>query len=215
MCVSPALTPPYTSERDCAVKIAGLVRLPLKQKPQASMVPCTETLTVPVILSESSGHGVKILSCPVTASGTLSDLQTSISSVLGSQDVVTGLLYRGLSLSSHQLSQPHDSFTSGGSEAPRFQASYLKAISASVRLATGQQLQQLFRYAAVELDLLIHCTQQTVRALQAAKKDMKCVCRPDITVKDAEEQIKAAVRGDSLHKHRLCIEQGAAPLRTG
>lgn len=101
-----------------------------------------DTLTVPVTLSEGSGRGVQIIDCSVVAAGTLLDLQTAITTVLGSHDVFNSLSYRG---SKTLLTSPLESFSSGGCDAPRFQASYQKAISFEVKLATGQQLTHLFR----------------------------------------------------------------------
>lgn len=178
------------------------------------MAPChgSKPLTVPVTLAESSGCGVKILPCSVTASGTLSDLQTAIRLCLGSHDALTTLLYRGLSLADAQLSQPLALFASGGCGAPRFQAKYTRGIHVEVRTSTGQQLQQLFRCAVEILWPVSHmCKADALDTPSIRCKNICCICRPDITVKDAEE-VKAAVSGGPLRSHRLCIEQGTLPI---
>lgn len=106
----------------------------------------SDTLTVPVILSEKLGRDVQIIACPIVAHSTILDLQTAITGFLGSLDVFHGLSYRG---SRAQLTSRLDSFVSGGSSAPRFQADYAKAISAEVKTSDGKQLHHLFRYGAV------------------------------------------------------------------
>ena len=78
---------------------------------------------MPVTLLENTAHGVRVISCPVAASDTLKDLQSSVSSLLGSHDVITALLYRG---SQPLLSSPLPGFT-GTSTAPRFQVCYTQA----------------------------------------------------------------------------------------
>ena len=74
-----------------------------------------ETLTVPVTLSEKLGRDVQVIACPVVAAATLLDLQTAITTFLGSHNVFESLSYRGFKA---QLTSPLDSFASGASNAP-------------------------------------------------------------------------------------------------
>ena len=115
-----------------------------RARDKASMGSCqvSETLTVPVTLSESSSTSdVQIVPCHVTAGGTLLELKKAVKSFLGFHDVVDSLKYRGCEAS---LSSQLDTFAAGASTGPRFQASFTKAISAVVRTSSGQQ-RYLFR----------------------------------------------------------------------
>lgn len=122
----------------------------------------TKTLTVPVILHETSTRSVQIISSRADAAGTLRDLKTAISSVLGSNDVITSLTYRA---SQVDLRSSLDSFTSGGSDGPLFQATCSKLLGVIVADPSGQQLHHLFRYSA---DFSRATLQQTPPWVQAA-----------------------------------------------
>lgn len=100
-------------------------------------------VTIPVVLFETSTCSVQIITCLVVAAGTLLDLQKAIESVLGSHDVIRSISYRA---SRVNLDSSLGSFASGGSDGPRFQASYTKPLSVIVRDPSGQQLHHLFRF---------------------------------------------------------------------
>ena len=164
----------------------------------------SETITISVILSESSGHKAKIVECPVVAAGTLLDLHTDITTFLGSHDILTAILFRGIKT---QLTSPLKSFSAGGSIAPHFVASYDQAFSAEIKTPTGQQLHQVFRCSAVLMPL--H------QAPSSSCIDHWTLCRADTTVYDAGEQVKAALGTDPLRDHRLFIAQGMSLAANG
>ena len=109
------------------------------RRTQATMGSChtLETLTVPVTLSESLGRDVQVINCPVVAAATLADLQTAITTFLGSHDVFESLSYRGFKA---QLTSLLDSFASGGSNAPRCQASHAWVFLSCAWMYDGRKL---------------------------------------------------------------------------
>ena len=98
------------------------------------------------------------------------------------------------------MSSQLDTFGAGASTAPRFQASFTKAISAEVRTSSGQQ-RYLFRSLAAEQP-------SAIRSSPAECISLWPVCRADATVLQAEMQLQATFPVSVLHKHRLYVENG-------